>query len=123
MSSFKTKLISPSVLTIYDDKLELKLDCVALIYGLGVVLPYVYSDGSKALCSIFGKKCNIPVLAASRLVRWSLILNSYDYEIEFRNTTKHNNADMLSRIPSLEIAAVSCTHDFYQILINMSLLI
>ena len=54
---------------------------------------------NKAICRIFGKKSCIPVLAASRLIRWSLILNMYDFDIKFRPTDKHNNADMLSRIP------------------------
>ena len=34
-------------------------------------------------------------------------MSSYDYEIEFRPTTKHCNADMLSRLPSCKIPSTS----------------
>ena len=32
--------------------------------------------------------------------RWSITLAAYDYEIVFRNTSAHANADALSRLPS-----------------------
>ena len=35
-----------------------------------------------------------------RLVRWSLILAHYDYELKFRSTKEHSNADMLSILPT-----------------------
>ena len=33
-------------------------------------------------------------------MRWSLILAQYDYELKFRSTKEHCNADMLSRLPT-----------------------
>ena len=39
-------------------------------------------------------------IAAGCLVRWSLILAQYDYELKFRSTKEHCNADMLSRLPT-----------------------
>ena len=33
-----------------------------------------------------------------QLVRWALILNQYDYEIEFKPTKEHGNAGILSRL-------------------------
>ena len=62
---------------------------------------------NKALCRIFGEKFKTPVLAASRLLWWSLIIGSYDYDIEFRSTTKHSNADMLSRLSLRDTSSVS----------------
>ena len=32
-------------------------------------------------------------------MRWSLILAQDDYELKFRSTKEHSNADMLSRLP------------------------
>ena len=38
-------------------------------------------------------------MAAARLQRWAVQLGAYDYEIKFRPTQDHCNADGLSRLP------------------------
>ena len=38
-------------------------------------------------------------LAAARLQRWAILLSAYCYDIEFKPTGKHANADGLSRLP------------------------
>ena len=38
-------------------------------------------------------------MAASRLQRWAILLSAYIYEIEYKPTKEHGNADMLSRLP------------------------
>jgi hypothetical protein len=38
-------------------------------------------------------------LASSRIQRYATFLSGYDYEIVFRKTEKHANADVLSRLP------------------------
>ena len=53
----------------------------------------------KPLTAILGPKKGIPPLAAARLQRWAWILSAYTYEIEFRPTGDHGNADGLSRLP------------------------
>uniref|UniRef100_A0A914Y739 RNA-directed DNA polymerase n=1 Tax=Panagrolaimus superbus TaxID=310955 RepID=A0A914Y739_9BILA len=52
----------------------------------------------KALLALFGKKKGKPVLAINRLHRWSLFLSTYDFDIQYRNTTKFGQADALSRL-------------------------
>ena len=54
---------------------------------------------NKALSYMFKPNASIPPLAASRLVRWTLILANYDFDILFKQTKDHYNADMLSRLP------------------------
>ena len=39
-------------------------------------------------------------MAASRLQRWAILLSAYTYDIEYKPTKEHGNADMLSRLPS-----------------------
>ena len=51
----------------------------------------------KPLTAILGEKKGIPPLAAARLQRWAWILSAYKYEIQFRPTGDHGNADGLSR--------------------------
>ena len=53
----------------------------------------------KPLTAIFGLKKGIPAMAAARLQRWAVQLGAYDYEIKFRPTQDHCNADGLSRLP------------------------
>lgn len=38
-------------------------------------------------------------MAAARLQRWALLLSAYSYEIEFKCTKDHANANGLSRLP------------------------
>ena len=53
----------------------------------------------KSLMEIFNPSRPVPKQAVARLQRWSLSLASYDYKLEFRNTTAHANADGVSRLP------------------------
>ena len=59
----------------------------------------------KPLTTLLGPKTSVPTLAASRMQRWTLVLSAYSYTIEYRPTTQHTNADALSRLPLLRIAA------------------
>ncbi|GFX83770.1 uncharacterized protein K02A2.6 [Trichonephila clavipes] len=68
---------------------------------------YLYLKGSrftlitdhKPLIAIFGSKRGLPVLAATRLLHYALILQSFEFDIIFRKTIDHGNADFLSRLP------------------------
>ncbi|GFR10231.1 transposon Tf2-6 polyprotein [Trichonephila clavata] len=83
----KKKICSPKVLVHYDPSLLLTLA----------------SDASPVVCkplvAIFGSKRGLPVLAATRLLHYALILQSFEFDIIFRKTIEHGNADFLSRLP------------------------
>ena len=53
----------------------------------------------KPLLSTFGLKNAIPPVAAACLQRWAVLLSAYSYDVEFRRTERHTNADSLSRLP------------------------
>jgi len=53
----------------------------------------------KPLLSILNAKTAIPSMAAARMQRWALFLSAYQYEIEFRGSKQHANADGLSQLP------------------------
>ncbi|GFX85248.1 transposon Tf2-9 polyprotein [Trichonephila clavipes] len=61
--------------------------------GIGCVLSHVYPDGSERAIA------GLPVLAATRLLHYALILQSFEFDIIFRKTIEHGNADFLSRLP------------------------
>ncbi len=60
-------------------------------------------------CLGLGPYSGIPPLAAARMQRWvsSIILAAYDYQIVFRSTTDHGNADALSRFPLEQVSSDS----------------
>ena len=53
----------------------------------------------KPLTTIFNPESAIPTLAAARMQRWAIILSAYTYDIEFKRSGDHGNADALSRLP------------------------
>ena len=53
----------------------------------------------KPLLTIFGPISEITVMAVSRLQRWAIILSAYTYNIQYKLTKEHGNADTLSRFP------------------------
>ena len=53
----------------------------------------------RSLTTIFGKKGSLPAIAAARLERWPIILSTYTFDIEYRSSEKHANADGFSRLP------------------------
>ena len=61
--------------------------------------PFTLVTDHKPLETIFHPHKGIPQMGISRIVRWSIFLSSYQYQIKFRPTGKHSNADMCSRFP------------------------
>ena len=53
----------------------------------------------KPLLAIFSPRKGIPAMAASRLQRWAIFLSAYTYDIKYKPTKEHGNADILSRLP------------------------
>ena len=80
-------------------------EALALVYCVKRFHTYLYGrhftlvTDQKPLKTILGLKKEIPTLAAAQLQRWAWILSAYRYDIEFRPTTEHGNADGLSHLP------------------------
>ena len=81
---------------------QLEKEALALVFGVHQFLygrKFTLFTDHKPLTTILGPYNSIPTLAAARLQRWALILSAYTYEIRFRYTEEHANADCLSRLP------------------------
>ncbi len=80
-------------------------EACSLVFGIRKFHQYLYGHkftlytDHKPLTTILGPKRGIPPLAAARLQRWALILSGCDYDIVFKPTKAHANADGLSRLP------------------------
>jgi hypothetical protein len=84
---------------------QIEREALSIIFGVKKFHQYLFGRSfklvtdHKPLLAILGPQRGIPVMAASRLQRWALILAGYSYEIEFKPTAEHGNADYLSRLP------------------------
>lgn len=77
-----------------------------MVYGLKKFHMYLYGRKTftlvtdhKPLLAILGPKKRLPELVAARLHRWSKTLADYNYDMEYRSTSRIGNADALSRLP------------------------
>ncbi len=87
---------------------QIQKEALAIVFGLKKFHQYLYGrkfilvTDHRPLLAIFGPGKDIPLLAANRLARWALLLSQFNYKIEYRKTTKHANADALSRLPAMD---------------------
>ena len=84
---------------------QIEKEGLGIIFGVTKYYMYLFGrklvlrTDHKPLLKIFAPDSATPVLAAERLQRWSLLLSSYHYEIEFKPSAEVANADALSRLP------------------------
>ena len=84
---------------------QIEKEALALVYGVKKFHQFLYGrhfilvTDHKPLTAILGPKKGLPTLAAARLQRWAMFLSAYQYDLEFRTTDKHCNADGFSRLP------------------------
>ncbi|XP_039384821.1 uncharacterized protein K02A2.6-like, partial [Mauremys reevesii] len=84
---------------------QIKREALGIVFGIRKFHQYLFGrkftllTDHQPLTSIFGPYTGIPPLAASRMQRWALLLSAHTYEIKYRKSTLHGNADGLSRLP------------------------
>ncbi|XP_041435047.1 uncharacterized protein K02A2.6-like [Xenopus laevis] len=84
---------------------QIEREALSIIFGIKKFHKYLYGrkfslvTDHKPLLAILGPKSAIPTLAALRMQRWALLLLAYDYDIVYRRSQDHGNADALSRLP------------------------
>ena len=100
---------------------QLEKEALSIVFGVRKFHQYLYGrrftlfTDHKPLTTIFGPKRGVPPLAAARLQRWSLFLSSYSYDIEFKSTSAHANADCLSRLPLSTTSSASSAASIFMI--------
>ena len=84
---------------------QIDKEALALIWGVKKFHLYLFGrhftlvTDHEPLTSIFHPKKGIPAMTVARLQRYALFLAGFEYSIEYKNTTQHENADGLSRLP------------------------
>lgn len=84
---------------------QLEREALSIVFGVKKFHQYLYGrkfslfTDHRPLTTILGPHTGIPSLAASRLQRWALLLSAHSYDIKYRKSDSHCNADGLSRLP------------------------
>ncbi|XP_037932566.1 uncharacterized protein K02A2.6-like [Teleopsis dalmanni] len=84
---------------------QIEKEALAIVFAVQRFHQYIYSrkfilvTDHKPLVSIFHQNKQLPVMTANRLQRWAIILMGYQYDIKYRSTKEHANADALSQLP------------------------
>ena len=96
---------------------QIEKEALALVFGVKKFHQFLYGrkfslvTDHKPLMAILGPKKGIPSLAAARLQRWAVLLSAYQYEIQFKPTQSHGNADALSRLPLQSEKSTTASED------------
>ena len=88
---------------------QIEKEALSLVWSVKKFHRYIYArkfilvTDHKPLLFLLGENKPIPEMGVSRIIRWATILSSYQYQLQFRSTTKHCNADVCSRFPLKEM--------------------
>ncbi|XP_021353194.1 uncharacterized protein K02A2.6-like [Mizuhopecten yessoensis] len=84
---------------------QIDKEALGLVWGVKYFYNYIFGrkftliTDHKPLVSIFKPDKSIPGMTAARMQRYALFLSGVHYDIEYKSTTAHGNADCLSRLP------------------------
>nr|XP_041630616.1 uncharacterized protein K02A2.6-like [Drosophila kikkawai] len=84
---------------------QIEKEALSIVFGVKRFHQYLYGrkfillTDHKPLVTIFNPSKHLPLMTSNRLQRWAIILMAYNFEIQYRSTSAHGNADALSRLP------------------------
>lgn len=88
---------------------QIDREAYAIIFGIRKFYQYVYArkfiliTDNRPLTQILSPTKGLPTLSATRMQHYAIFMQSFDYDIRYRKSAEHSNADALSRLPLPEI--------------------
>lgn len=85
--------------------LQIEKEALGIVFGVWKFQRYLYGrtfhllTDHKPLVTVLGPKTAVPTLAAARMQCWAVILQVHNYQVDYRPSPEHANADVLSRLP------------------------
>jgi archaellum component FlaC len=85
---------------------QIDKEALGIYWGLKKFFSFCYGrkftliTDHKPLVSIFNPTKTLPTISATRIFNYAHYLSGFDYDIEYRQTAHHSNADYLSRFPT-----------------------
>lgn len=85
---------------------QLDKEALAIKWGVEKFFHYLYGrkftlkTDHRPLIHILGNNSKLPVLSATRLLRYALYLQNFQFDIQYLKSELNGNADALSRLPS-----------------------
>ncbi len=82
---------------------QIDKESLAIFWGVKRFFNYLFARrftlyvDCKPLQAIFAKNAAKPALSATRLLHYAIFLQGFDYDIKYRRSQDHSNADFLSR--------------------------
>lgn len=84
---------------------QIEREGLACVFGIKRFRTYLFGHSfelitdHKPLLALLNQHKATSEQASARIRRWALFMSSYEYQIQFRKTEQHGNADALSRLP------------------------
>jgi hypothetical protein len=84
---------------------QIDREAYAIIFGIKKFHQYLYGrkfdliTDNKPVSQIFSPQKSLPLLTLSRMQHYAIFLQDYNYNIIYRSTNLHSNADAMSRLP------------------------
>lgn len=100
---------------------QLDREAYAIIFGIKKFYQYVYARhfilqcDNKPITQIFAPTKGLPTLSATRMQHYAIFLASFDYEIRYRKSSDHCNADAFSRLPEKHTTQVVSEIDIIEL--------
>lgn len=100
---------------------QIDKEAYAIIFGVKIFFQFLYGNkftlvpDHRSLVQIFVPIKNLPIYSAMRMQHYAIFLQRFNYDIRYRRSENHANADCLSRLPIKSDTGIINVIDVFQL--------